>query len=342
MGYETFPILPIARKAGLEVYDNGQRSVHINCPFCGDRKQRLYLYASTQQYHCFNCRAHGNAVSLYARRTGLSYADAYHELVEDSVLHFPKPAVQSLPEREPAPLAQRDMVYRALLELLPLSRVHYDNLIDRGLTQQTIWQNGYRTLGYGKELRSELAARLAARFDLCGIPGFFYSENAWRLCAFSGMLVPVRAVDGRIQGIQIRRDQAAKQKYVWMSSVDKPYGTGARSWVHVAGVRTSSEAYITEGPIKGDVSAQLTGGALFVCIPGVTAIRYLGDTLRQLSVKQAREAFDMDKTENPQVMAALIRMRQELKKLNIPCYSCTWNPEFKGIDDYLVHRNIAG
>lgn len=152
MGYKTFPILTVARKSGLPVEDRGLRQVHINCPFCGDRRRRLYLYTDTNQFHCFNCRAHGNAVSLYARRTGLSYRDAYHELLEDSVLHFPQPAVQRPPEREPAPLAQRDAVYRAMLELLPLSAAHRDNLLTRGLTDAAILQNGYRTLGYGKEL----------------------------------------------------------------------------------------------------------------------------------------------------------------------------------------------
>lgn len=121
MSCKTFPILTVVRRSGLPVEDRGQRQVHINCPFCGDRRRRLYLYMDTDQYHCFHCRAHGNAASLYARRTGLTYKDAYHERLEDSVLHFPQPAVQRPPEREPAPLDRRDAVYRAMLGLLPLS-----------------------------------------------------------------------------------------------------------------------------------------------------------------------------------------------------------------------------
>lgn len=268
MGYKTFPILTVARKSGLPVEDRGLRQVHINCPFCGDRRRRLYLYTDTNQFHCFNCRAHGNAVSLYARRTGLTYKNAYHELQEDSVLHFPQPAVQRPPEREPAPLSQRDAVYRAMLGLLPLSEVHRAGLLTRGLTDEAIRQNGYRTLEYGKELRDPgIAAQLSTWFDLNGIPGFFYSQSAWRMCAYSGLLVPVRAVDGRIQGIQIRRDNVGRMKYAWMSSAGKPYGTGARSWIHVAGDRNKKQAVITEGAIKGDVSSILTDWSLFICLP---------------------------------------------------------------------------
>lgn len=178
MAYKTFSILMAARKSGLPVEDRGLRQVHINCPFCGDRKRRLYLYTDTNQYHCFHCRAHGNAVDLYARRTGLSYANAYHELLGDSLIHFPKPAVKLPPEREPAPLSQRDMVYRAMLGLLLLSAAHRDNLLARGLTDSAIRQNGYRSLAFGKELRDYIAAQLSALFDLNGIPGFFYSQGA--------------------------------------------------------------------------------------------------------------------------------------------------------------------
>ena len=85
MAYKTFSILMAA---------HGLRQVHINCPFCCDRKRRPYLYTDTDQYHCFHCRAHGNAVDLYARRTGLSYAAAYHELLEESLIHFPKQAAE--------------------------------------------------------------------------------------------------------------------------------------------------------------------------------------------------------------------------------------------------------
>ena len=341
MGYKTFPILTVARKSGLPVEDRSLRQVHINCPFCGDRRRRLYLYTDTNQFHCFNCRAHGNAVSLYARRTGLTYKNAYHELLEDSVLHFPQPAVQRPPEREPAPLSQRDAVYRAMLGLLPLSEVHRACLLARGLTDEAILQNGYRTLGYGKELRDRIAAQLSARFDLNGIPGFFYSQSAWRMCAYSGLLVPVRAADGRIQGVQIRRDNADRMKYAWMSSAGKPYGTGARSWIHVAGDRNKKQAVITEGAIKGDVSSILTERSLFICLPGVNAISLLNDTLRELRVTQVWEAFDMDKRCNPQVQAAVIRLRQEMKKAGIPCRMMAWDPAYKGIDDFLVRKRSA-
>ena len=124
--------------------------------------------------------------------------------------------------------------------------------------------------------------------------------------------------DGRIQGVQTRRDNAERMKYAWMSSAGKPYGTGARSWIHVAGDRNKKQAVITEGAIKGDVSSILTERSLFICLPGVNAIAFLNDTLRELRVTEVCDAFDMDKLRNPQVRTAVIRLRQEMKKPGIP------------------------
>lgn len=111
--------------------------------------------------------------------------------------------------------------------------------------------------------------------------------------------------------------------------------------MHVAGDRSRKEAVITEGPIKGDVSSFLTEGTLFVCVPGVNAVSFLADTLKELRVSQAWEAFDMDKRCNPQVQAAVIRLRLELKKAGVPCRTIAWDPACKGIDDFLAMKRSA-
>lgn len=340
MGFITFPILQTARKSGLVINDAGSQ-VHINCPFCGDSKRRLYLYSNTEQYHCFHCGAHGNAVSLYAQRTGLTYANAYHELAADEMLHFPLPAVQKPPEREPAGIEQRDAVYRALLDLLPLSAEHHQNLSGRGLSDQAIVANSYRSLQDGKELRDKIAAQLSSRYDLNNVPGFYFRDGIWRFCAYSGLLIPIRNVSGRIQGIQIRRENTERMKYVWLSSAGKPYGTAARSWIHVTGNCAQNTAVITEGPLKGDVASVLSGNALFICVPGVSAIKYLPDTLKGLHLTSVQEAFDMDKLCNPQVLAARKRLRQVVADCGLPCKTLIWSENYNGIDDYLAAKRIS-
>ena len=78
-------------------------------------------------------------------------------------------------------------------------------------------------------------------------------------------------------------------------------GTRSYSWMHVTGSIASKRAYLTEGPLKGDVASYLDNDALFVCIGGVFALHGLKDTLISLGVTEVVEAMDMDQMTNPQV-----------------------------------------
>lgn len=130
-------------------------------------------------------------------------------------------------------------------------------------------------------------------------------------------------------------------KYVWLSSADRPCGTPARSWVHVTGNRTKATAVITEGPLKGDAASALSGDTLFLCVPGVSAIKYLPETLKKLHLTAVYEAFDMDKLRNPQVVAARKRLRQMIADCGLSCRTLLWNETCNGIDDYLAAQKIC-
>ena len=201
--------------------------------------------------------------------------------------------------------------------------------------------NGYRSLENEKELRDKIAAQLSPRYDLNNVPGFYFRDGSWRFCAYSGLLIPIRNASGQIQGIQIRRENINRMKYVWLSSAGKSYGTGARSWIHVTGNCEQNTAVITEGPLKGDVASALSGNALFICVPGVSAIKYLPDTLKSLHLTSVQEAFDMDKLRNPQVVAARKRLRQVVADCGLPCKTLIWSENYNGIDDYLAAKQIS-
>lgn len=103
----------------------------------------------------------------------------------------------------------------------------------------------------------------------------------------------MRDKNGLIQGMKIRLDDADKpnRKYRWLSSRHLPNGTRSYSWVHVTGDTTKKRAFLTEGPLKGDVASFLAHNALFVCIGGVNALHGLKDTLVDLGVTQVVEAI---------------------------------------------------
>ena len=77
--------------------------------------------------------------------------------------------------------------------------------------------------------------------------------------------------------------------------------------------------------------------ALFVCLGGVNAHKGLRETLQSLGVTEVMEAMDMDQFTNPQVRQAITTLRREVQSIpGIRYYQCTWNPRFKGVDDYLL------
>ena len=54
------------------------------------------------------------------------------------------------------------------------------------------------------------------------------------------------------------------------------------------------------------------------------------------------EAMDMDQMVNPQVRNGILAMRKEVMKIpNIKYSKYTWNPAYKGVDDYFLSRVAA-
>lgn len=350
--YTKIPIVEAARRCGLVLDSRTLRreEVEASCPFCRDHgpgKHHLSLNTVTDQYRCNLCGASGNSVSLYARLHGISNKEAYLELTRDSKVYpMPSPPVPQTQEREPRALAERHAVYHEMLSFLTLSEKHRENLLERGLSDERIRQNGYRSMPETPEQRRLLAKLVGSTYDLLGIPGFYTRYDQWTLAGPNGFLIPVRDRNGLIQGLKIRLDDASapNRKYRWLSSRGRTMRNGTRSysWIHVAGDRTRKRAFLTEGPLKGDVASFLANDALFICTGGVNATKGLTETILALGVREIVEAMDMDQMVNPQVRNGVLAMRREVQKIPGIRYSkYSWNPAYKGVDDYFLSRVSA-
>ena len=250
-----------------------------------------------------------------------------------------QPSSPNTTNREPYALEQRHAAYSEMLSLLTLSDRHRENLHERGLPDEIIERNGYKSMPETESERRLLASLLRCDHELHGLPGFYTKDGTWTLAGANGFLIPVRNKDGLIQGMKIRLDGDAARKYRWLSSRPSRMENGARSysWIHVTGDTTQKRAYLTEGPLKGDIASYFANDALFVCLGGVNAHKGLRETLLSLGVTEVMEAMDMDQFTNPQVRQAIITLRREVQSIpGIRYYQCTWNPRFKGVDDYLL------
>ena len=164
----------------------------------------------------------------------------------------------------------------------------------------------------------------------------------------SGILIPYRGVDGLIQGLQIRLDRPLRKegdppdkggaKYLWLASTSKPMGTSSGSPIHFVGDPCSRVVYVTEGALKADIAHVLmnrtfaaTGGA------GCTSqLDSLFDFLRRNGTEEIIEAEDMDKYSNKGVNQGASKLYLLAKKHGLACRRLTWNPNYKGIDDWQL------
>lgn len=236
-----------------------------------------------------------------------------------------------------------DAAYRALLGGLALSEGHRANLRARGLSDQRIDANGYRTLPV--EGRAALARRVvdavgdAAR----GVPGYRVAEGDGRAWASwggaAGLLIPARDADGRVLALKIRRDDATGgDRYRYMTSASHG-GASALAVVHVPTWRGDTRTVcLTEGELKADVCTALLP-VLTISLPGAPLWSKSVPVLRRLGTRRVRVALDRDAIDKPEVARALEACCLGLRSAGFAVHVVTWDdPDAKGLDDLLAAR----
>lgn len=310
---EDFPfrITDVARLMGITVRTKNAKSWDCDCIFCG-RKQKLNINFIKDVYNCNYCGAHGGKLALYGDYYNLTHREAYEEICSGlhldtggEAINRPKAAlpepVAEIPNSDLAPEKEIHRTYSMLLSFLTLTEKHRQDLQGRGLTDAQIEQCRYRsTPVFGFK---QIVGRLVdAGCTIQGVPGFYQDKDGKWTMNFtgkgSGFLVPMKAINGNIRGMQIRLDHPRDgQKYIWFSSVNKNLGVSSGSPVHFIGDPADETLYITEGGLKGSIAHYLSGHS-FLCIAGVTQYNRLPAALEELKahgLKYVKEAYDMDK-----------------------------------------------
>lgn len=336
---ELFHMVDVIPLLGLPTPPAGKSSYNIPCPCCEDKPKGKHLNINLRKdvFRCPRCGFSGGVLDLYA-----FYAKIPREKVLEELLDRKERTIyprQPLPEVEESPLTgveERHATYTALLQNLTLASDHRENLLSRGLSPEEIHRLGYKTtpvLGF-----SSLAKRLREKgLYLAGVPGFYKNQSQWTLkIPGRGILIPVRDVQGQIQGLQVRLDNVEKRKFRWLSSNGLEEGCGAKTWVHLAG-EPRPLVLLTEGPMKADVIHFLTGQTV-LAVAGVNSLSQLRPVLEELraaGMEQIMTAFDMDYLVNPHVQNGQENLTHLLEECGIAYGTYLWDPRYKGLDDYI-------
>ena len=252
-----------------------------------------------------------------------------------------KPAEYHSKPSPKAPPEVLDEVYRYQLKQLSLSSAHRSHLIARGMSEEEIKLDGYKTFPSSEYY--EIAAKLVDKFGISTmnqIPGFAIKKGRYgsypTIISPPGIAIPIRNVQGQIIGIQIRTDQNGK--YRWMSSGNHG-GVSSGSPAHYAPGEKVKEVWITEGAIKANMSSRRLRRP-FISVAGAGAWRSSGlfEYLRDIGkVKRVVIAYDMDRKDNPFVAHFSGELLSDLSKEGYKAKTAFWLRELKGIDDFLVY-----
>ena len=342
---------------GIPDPPNGRPVYNISCPCCDDnpRKKHLNINLNKDVFCCPRCHFSGGVFDLYSHYSGVDRKHAREVLMEKLGLKDSGPSYEGSNQKQERrtitrPILQeielpltdidaRHETYAALLGKLSLASDHRENLLSRGLTDEQIRTFGYKTMpvvGF-----SALAKQLQAEgYYLGGVPGFYHTkEGAWTFVQERrGILIPARDQDGKIQGLQIRLDKIKKGKFRWISSIGKQDGCKAEGWTHMIG-NPKPTVLLTEGPLKADVIHYITGQTV-IAVPGVNSLKHLKETLEYLQSQgttKVMTCFDMDYLKNPHVRDGYYNLANILAEVGIEYGTYLWDPQFKGLDDYVWH-----
>ncbi len=371
-----FGIMDVVELLHLKIRRRQAGSVYVDCPFCGDRRGKMNVNYIKNVWRCNLCDENGGMLALYAKYYNTTSSDAYREICDamyngdiplgcggkngaGEVFGSSDGCSGSgdfgeVQQSQRASAQEVHQTFSMLFEMLTLSGAHWAHLKSekRGLSDREIKKFGFKSTPPYFLCRS-LAERLVKRgCTVQGVPGFYLDGKGYWTIRFtsrtSGILIPAVGIDGLIKGAQILLDMPIKDKddppdkqgakYLWLSSSTKNMGTSSGSPVHFVGDPFARTVYVTEGLLKADIAHCLTGRT-FAAVAGANNVGQLDPLfalLAQNGTEEIIEAHDMDKFSNKMTDKGSSRIYLTARKHGMGCRRLTWDPNYKGIDDWQL------
>lgn len=313
---------------------NGEE--YVDCPFC-NRKKKMNISYAKNVFRCNACDKSGGVLKLHMYAKGFdttkqAYADLkknFTGIKNETENQKEYTYIYDDKENNPFPSFMLDKIYTNLLNLLTLNDEDKKDLLNRGLTEEDIIKNQYRT--FPSSMYTFLAEK--ALFGtiqageiktLCyyagklnsgmGIPGFYSTHGDITLVhqRNRGFLIPIRNIQGEITSLQIRNflsenateeEKETFSKYIWLSSKMKHNGCGVHevNQIHFTGFEYQNEkspknVFLTEGCLKANVASSLMKQlglsktpAPFIAIMGVNNTAQLEKVCLDLKERGTKE-----------------------------------------------------
>lgn len=342
----------------------GRLNVHFTknvwrCNRCGESGGMLSLYGKyCQTTNGDAFREICEALNIENRQDGLNREgtakSAALETAPQAEVPPRRTAEQEIPQSEPATAQQIHQTLSFLFRMLTLRENHREHLRSekRGLTDEQIDRIGFKSTPQPFLCQSLTERLIRQGCVVQGVPGFYQDYTGQWTVNFNqitaGILIPAVGMDGLLCGAQILLDFPLKDpgsppdrtgaKYIWFSSSTRRMGRTSGSPVHFAGNPFARTVYILEGLLKADIVHCLTGRSV-IAIAGANNTGRLEPILAMMAhngVKLLVEAHDMDKYSNAAVSKGADTIFKIAMKVGLDCRRLTWNPNYKGMDDWQL------
>ncbi|MHB8064232.1 MAG: YodL domain-containing protein, partial [Ruminiclostridium sp.] len=208
---------------------------------------------------------------------------------------------------------------------------HREGLLKRGLSDDQIDQLGYKSTPPPYLCQSYKERLMKQGCAVQGVPGFYMNDSGrWTVKFYkrtAGLLVPIKD-----------ENEDEEKEGIWLSSINKHMGVTSGSSVHFVGDPFARVVYVTEGALKADVAHFLMNRS-FAAVAGVNNLGQLDPIFALLSQNGTREiieAHDMDKYRNEMIEKGASRIYIMASKYRMSSRRLTWNPNYKGVDDWQL------
>lgn len=272
--------------------------------------------------------------------------------------------------KQKADIETLDSVYRLFISLSTLSDNHLMHLKEtRELSDEEIKDFKFFTFptrSIGRKFLKMVEDSFGSQDVLSNVPGFYRraGDKHFTFITMKGIGIPIYTPDGKIEAIQIRKDEVKEneQRYMWFSSsfaendpdgkVEFGTGSGAPLSTLIPDVIKNKCIFLTEGTFKA-IKILKTYNSIACSIQGVSNWKGFVDKIDQIkeldSVKAKVKdkfvldtvfiAYDADLLYNIGVLKQSIKLGEAATEKGLDVFYVLWDPEKgKGIDDALIAK----
>lgn len=360
----------------LSLYRDRGNVADYYCPFCeanGKHHHSLNINFEKETFNCYKCGYGGGLLQLYSAyqqvvvrnsdyighyKSSECTKQAAADMLEALGQNQQKTASENQKRKKLVEekrtlhsdinFSKTNLVYNCLIDNISLTVRHRQDLLDRGMSEESIKKYRLRSVPttFGGAIVKKISEQTGIT-DFSGVAGFYFDEQTleWSMTFqkyHKGILIPYYDYDGNITSFQIRLDTPLSSKndkptrYISFSSVYRNKGTSASSTpCYLHGTKRNNILYVTEGGLKAMVAQSMTGWS-FVALQGVANQKGLEELLGRFQGNIVYDTFDMDYHTNVNVQKEKKKLEAKIVNAGKTFKRAEWNAEYKGIDDYLL------